>query len=136
MMGSIPAWAGEPTARPPRAIKARVYPRVGGGTFFSLTVTRTSEGLSPRGRGNRLGLSAFGFVAGSIPAWAGEPVQQSAFRSSQRVYPRVGGGTHGAFRPSAGDQGLSPRGRGNLMCRRHLLGEHGSIPAWAGEPGQ
>ena len=32
------------------------------------------------------------------------------------------------------DNGLSPRGRGNLRPRDYEMGGMGSIPAWAGEP--
>ena len=51
------------------------------------------EGLSPRGRGNPLIQPMTGRAWGSIPAWAGEPAQQSQGRRHGGVYPRVGGGT-------------------------------------------
>ena len=50
-----------------------VYPRVGGGTYGPRPVIYPTEGLSPRGRGNRVFLSLHKYFAGSIPAWAGEP---------------------------------------------------------------
>ena len=54
VLGSIPAWAGEPRApsRLPRAL--RVYPRVGGGALFGTASGPTRWGLSPRGRGSLL----------------------------------------------------------------------------------
>ena len=51
------------------------------------------------------------------------------------VYPRVGGATKvwgGLFRLRGG---LSPRGRGTHHEAPHQRHGHGSIPAWAGQPG-
>ena len=71
---------------------------------------------------------------GSIPACAGEPGAECPTAFLRTVYPRVCGGT--AIRrpgvPAAG--GLSPRVRGNRVCRRPDCGGLGSIPACAGEP--
>ena len=53
--GSIPACAGEPTVQVLALINQGVYPRVCGGTLEALPRTRTTEGLSPRVRGNRWG---------------------------------------------------------------------------------
>ena len=50
--GSIPACAGEPHSTNARLGQARVYPRVCGGTITTPEVAVTSEGLSPRVRGN------------------------------------------------------------------------------------
>ena len=54
---------------------------------------------------------------GSIPAWAGEPF--ASLRPFTRhlwpVYPRVGGGTICAPAQDHSAEGLSPRGRGNLL---------------------
>ena len=91
-------------------------------------------GLSPRGRGNRIGKSTNYVATGSIPAWAGEPISGGGLRAEHWVYPRVGGGTVGKEKIPPYVIGLSPRGRGN-RARRHLgCGNQGSIPAWAGEP--
>ena len=49
---SIPAWAGEPSARSWPTNSVTVYPRVGGGTFNRKSIIRSPLGLSPRGRGN------------------------------------------------------------------------------------
>ena len=59
--GSIPACAGEPGARPDTGTTSTVYPRVCGGTRWSLDTPRIGPGLSPRVRGNR------GRAAGSRP---------------------------------------------------------------------
>ena len=74
---SIPAWAGEPDHRPAGPpMQYRVYPRVGGGTSVPTGITS--------------------MIVGSIPAWAGEPC---------------------SLRTTARDilTGLSPRGRGNRL---------------------
>ena len=75
------------------------------------------------------------FMSGSIPACAGEPAVDGVGLAPEGVYPRVCGGTQSV--PTRLDliQGLSPRVRGNRQCRPFVLGERGSIPACAGEPG-
>ena len=134
LRGSIPAWAGEPRPGPAFDDRDRVYPRVGGGTLPSCSHAHPRMGLSPRGRGNH-GHETHPIASmRSIPAWAGEPSSWRLLKASQRVYPRVGGGTvtDGICFPPM--QGLSPRGRGNLGVEIHEPYCERSIPAWAGEP--
>ena len=71
--GSIPAWAGEPSASRQSESLQRVYPRVGGGALPAADRHGRSRGLSPRGRGSRERTRSSGPRHGSIPAWAGEP---------------------------------------------------------------
>ena len=71
MDGSIPACAGEPTSSKLRGSPMRVYPRVCGGTLFARTAQSTSQGLSPRVRGNLCPARWWGRHGGSIPACAG-----------------------------------------------------------------
>ena len=73
MVGSIPAWAGEPYSGVSRIGLHGVYPRVGGGTGDKTVIKEAIEGLSPRGRGNPRGQADSRRCSGSIPAWAGEP---------------------------------------------------------------
>ena len=73
---SIPAWAGEPIVTVIGWVKAKVYPRVGGGTHFPKTLHCNNIGLSPRGRGNRQHSQACKCHQRSIPAWAGEPKRE------------------------------------------------------------
>ena len=70
---SIPAWAGQPPLASVRWKQSTVYPRVGGATWANRQHADYSDGLSPRGRGNRRGRSVRRLHPGSIPAWAGQP---------------------------------------------------------------
>ena len=90
---SIPACAGEPLRDHRQDGRAKVYPRVCGGTAsggFSLLVR---GGLSPRVRGNLINKVTKTASSWSIPACAGEPARPPARRTACRVYPRVCGGT-------------------------------------------
>ena len=71
--GSIPACAGEPKRVWCPSQWTPVYPRVCGGTRPLRPVLLRRRGLSPRVRGNRLGILAASWHPGSIPACAGEP---------------------------------------------------------------
>ena len=133
--GSIPACAGEPSSSSSRMIGARVYPRVCGGTVNLLSIWARTPGLSPRVRGNRRFDSANDGVLGSIPACAGEPVNNVALFRDAGVYPRVCGGTNKRMAGHALCAGLSPRVRGNRLVGEAASRRDGSIPACAGEPG-
>ena len=53
---SIPACAGEPDDPVTDDVEPGVYPRVCGGTGLERVMIGTAQGLSPRVRGNRLGV--------------------------------------------------------------------------------
>ena len=91
-------------------------------------------GLSPRGRGNRRGRRGCRKEIGSIPAWAGKPGGDTTTPRWSRVYPRVGGETSTEELSATIEQGLSPRGRGNLSGAPATTVRKRSIPAWAGKP--
>ncbi len=91
-------------------------------------------GLSPRVRGNRAHDLPGHSRGGSIPACAGEPPSEPSRTSTERVYPRVCGGTLRAFGVPSEEQGLSPRVRGNRERSAPAREYTGSIPACAGEP--
>ena len=131
---SIPACAGEPTDDPPHTSAFAVYPRVCGGTWFSLVVSLVVSGLSPRVRGNQRTRRSWTGRRGSIPACAGEPPAPSARSPTPTVYPRVCGGTSCSARIANPVVGLSPRVRGNQWASNRLPQSSGSIPACAGEP--
>ena len=132
--GSIPAWAGEPVSPRTSCSPLAVYPRVGGGTSRMDRMRRHDDGLSPRGRGNRVRRPDRMAGNRSIPAWAGEPAVAPCTAPMPRVYPRVGGGTSGWQWESYPRWGLSPRGRGNHTAAATKSAVARSIPAWAGEP--
>ena len=92
------------------------------------------EGLSPRGRGNQPSDTLHSTRMRSIPAWAGKPSERSEWTAQAAVYPRVGGETNRIVRKGFKSDGLSPRGRGNLLDERLHARIGGSIPAWAGKP--
>ena len=103
--------------------------------MYIVRAAMSSEGLSPRVRGNppaRTGRSRGG---GSIPACAGEPKARAASTRRSAVYPRVCGGTSASWAAAMGRRGLSPRVRGNPSARCLAPVRPGSIPACAGEPG-
>ena len=132
--GSIPACAGEPSSGLSVASEKTVYPRVCGGTSRVLSGPVDADGLSPRVRGNLTCHLNCLTTLGSIPAYAGEPVEQSASIWSNTVYPRVCGGTEGMVLCPRCFRGLSPRMRGNLCVQLRMDCQRRSIPAYAGEP--
>ena len=131
---SIPAYAGEPSARYTMRRRNAVYPRVCGGTHRSANHDQSSAGLSPRMRGNRVQQLRSEEECGSIPAYAGEP-RRAALRAARLwVYPRVCGGTWFRHFGERLVYGLSPRMRGNHIVQQSLDRRNWSIPAYAGEP--
>ena len=75
--GSIPARAGEPRPARRHRCPPPVYPRACGGTATASTWATAVRGLSPRVRGNQDRLDFADVRLGSIPARAGEPIQES-----------------------------------------------------------
>ena len=133
-MGSIPACAGEPPIELLKSGPLRVYPRVCGGTYYVRYVRCCRDGLSPRVRGNQHFRAGDDTGIGSIPACAGEPVTICVLSVSERVYPRVCGGTYRSTPASRPQRGLSPRVRGNHHPALSPGALPRSIPACAGEP--
>ena len=113
---SIPACAGEPPKGLATALMQEVYPRVCGGTAATTGPNLYEAGLSPRVRGNRLEEPATDTPVRSIPACAGEPMNDTTELLFKSVYPRVCGGTVVASNESLRLWGLSPRVRGNPGC--------------------
>ena len=71
---SIPACTGEPTPFICVVVVSRVYPRVYGGTPWSVGASVSGYGLSPRVRGNPGDRARAERAVGSIPACTGEPL--------------------------------------------------------------
>ncbi len=132
--GSIPACAGEPSAKPFNSAAMTVYPRVCGGTQYGHRKPAQRCGLSPRVRGNHTNTSATPMAHRSIPACAGEPSVLVVVTFINPVYPRVCGGTNVPVIGLSATPGLSPRVRGNLAARPAVPLCARSIPACAGEP--
>ena len=131
---SIPAHAGEPSAKFGSKGIYRVYPRACRGTHCLKVRRQSDAGLSPRMRGNRRYHVRRNWCRGSIPAHAGEPLHAHHRRDLARVYPRACGGTPSGPFLTMFTQGLSPRMRGNRRHGARGTQYKGSIPAHAGEP--
>ena len=91
-------------------------------------------GLSPRVRGNPLGLDVFAETLGSIPACTGQPFISFLLAPVGAVYPRVYGATRLAPSRLAPFMGLSPRVRGNQVVLLISPRRERSIPACTGQP--
>ncbi len=107
---------------------------MGGGTHTRTSRKASAPGPSPRGRGNHASAPEMKIIDGTIPAWAGEPPIHMNASGTMRDHPRVGGGTLPLIRSATGDQGPSPRGRGNRTYEYAYPPNGRTIPAWAGEP--
>ena len=132
--GTIPAGAGEPASSVMPAAFREDYPRGRGGTRRGCELQRSGRGLSPRARGNRCCRRCWQRQQGTIPAGAGEPSCIQPWQSLNRDYPRGRGGTQSRLQVGQDVLGLSPRARGNLSNIPDAVGQHGTIPAGAGEP--
>ena len=136
---SIPACAGEPVCCPTRPLPTGVYPRVCGGTGPPHDTALPNPGLSPRVRGNRLGLLLPAFWHRSIPACAGNRRRCRAKTFRGGSIPAcageptciIGATLHlpspGSIPACAGEPPWSPRLEAGVR-------RTGSIPACAGEP--
>ena len=130
---SIPACAGEPIRLTVWTYMWKVYPRVCGGTTSWTFCHHPEIGLSPRVRGNPAIIRHPVVALGSIPACAGEPLNDNIIAGAHKVYPRVCGGT--SYASSCVTRGvLSPRVRGNQTGPASSPYRQRSIPACAGEP--
>ena len=90
---SIPACAGEPLPLSSVGCPIWVYPRVCGGTRWTMRRSPRWPGLSPRVRGNPFAVRRGVPLPRSIPACAGEPSRCGIAGCLGTVYPRVCGGT-------------------------------------------
>ena len=112
-------------------------PPVGGGACALRLRRSTPRGPSPRGRGSRGVRPDYRPTLGWVPAWAGEPMDETVvLMRVERVHPRVGGGAversaawsrrRSRVHPRVGGE-PAPVHVGRVLAL-------GSIPAWAGEP--
>ena len=135
--GSIPACAGEAPAMPIGPLAPSVDPRVRGGSIGKLwdrmEPTRRDKGRSPRARGKPASARRPTAAWRSIPACAGEAARPDRVRVRPTVDPRVRGGSSSSSTTAEPSSGRSPRARGKQEIALARCGEHGSIPACAGE---
>ena len=132
--GSIPACAGNPSARSPESRTARVHPRVCGESKCCPRSRRRARGPSPRVRGILSPADRPPRRLRSIPACAGNPSASAGPAPSSRVHPRVCGESGTNLVYAALQQGPSPRVRGILLDALVQPLVLGSIPACAGNP--
>ncbi len=90
--GSIPASAGEPTTRLRCLPWSRVHPRERGGAYPCVPEPGQQPGPSPRARGSLSSPASRDSERGSIPASAGEPIDDRCTGDAQSVHPRERGG--------------------------------------------
>ena len=133
VVGSIPACAGEAIGRNTKPGVGKVYPRVCGGSRARRGLAHLGRGLSPRVRGKPALAICRCAAPRSIPACAGEARRAPPRPGTQRVYPRVCGGSAAISVIAISPSGLSPRVRGKPLLLSVALGLARSIPACAGE---
>ena len=90
-IGSIPAHAGKSGRVPPALLTTWVYPRACGEIELNGVSLLSTQGLSPRMRGNREECEDGVDVEGSIPAHAGKSKKQNKLTGFTWVYPRACG---------------------------------------------
>ena len=134
--GSIPAGAGNPSARSRPSPSGRVHPRGCGESVSGLAVGDVLYGPSPRVRGILPLLGGGLLAARSIPAGAGNPRSFRPRRRARRVHPRGCGESWGRGSRPSGTGGPSPRVRGILVLIHGCATMARSIPAGAGNPGR
>ena len=134
IVGTIPAYAGEPYRRAACAVLAEDHPRLRGGTKVLVCVMLCPQGPSPPARGNRQYRCDISFELGTIPAYAGEPADQRGDQGEVQDHPRLRGGTCQAVINRYARLGPSPPTRGNRRSQFFHCGFTGTIPAYAGEP--
>ena len=70
-----------------------VYPRLRGGSPKQVICADVREGLSPPTRGIHVSARRRAFTRGSIPAYAGDPIEWTDQTWNPAVYPRLRGGS-------------------------------------------
>ena len=133
-LGSIPASAGQPSARGAGSRPSPVYPRECGAAEAGADSQGDVHGLSPRVRGSPGAAQRRTRSPRSIPASAGQPSSRVAPGESGPVYPRECGAAGFPRRRRPVPSGLSPRVRGSPCSLPFAAQRSGSIPASAGQP--
>ena len=129
--GSISAWAESSGFRGTDSLGRTVYLRVGGVIALRVAPGAIQQGLSPRGRSHRPLHCLSRHRGWSISAWAESSPGAPPRSRRPRVYLRVGGVIDTTLPAREGRWGLSPRGRSHHPVPLVVVGESGSISAWA-----
>ena len=132
LVGIIPAYAGNTTARNASTKAKRDHPRVCGEHSRRGSAGLSFGGSSPRMRGTRNINPRRTFRMGIIPAYAGNTGRDRIRLHPPRDHPRVCGEHHGAVEPRNCHPGSSPRMRGTRQLVGWRTPESGIIPAYAG----
>ena len=132
--GSIPAGAGNPWSRRPRASRRKVHPRGCGESLALAAGGSAAGGPSPRVRGIPAAIGPQPAARRSIPAGAGNPRTPAPRRRRPEVHPRGCGESVSSIGDRLDAQGPSPRVRGIPAGRGTAPTGSGSIPAGAGNP--
>ena len=130
---SIPAPAGETTARDGDRGAPTVHPRACGGNSVPTGARDSQDGPSPRLRGKPLRVDRGRDRDRSIPAPAGETARTGRPLPARRVHPRACGGNHEYRKTDCLPAGPSPRLRGKPPGGDRDPRGRRSIPAPAGE---
>ena len=131
--GLIPACAGKTQDSSVPTYQAGAHPRVCGENPHASPAVRAWRGSSPRVRGKRQWVVAWGFRGGLIPACAGKTAWLTQTRPCLRAHPRVCGENRLKFVLGFMESGSSPRVRGKLIPPPKLIETTGLIPACAGK---
>ena len=132
--GSIPACAGNPSARSCSCTPTRVHPRVCGEPSVQGGEPPGRAGPSPRVRGTLRHAARARDRRRSIPACAGNPPTAARRPKRAQVHPRVCGEPLHSHARDHAVTGPSPRVRGTRRPAGVGAGRGGSIPACAGNP--
>ena len=132
MEGIIPALAGNTRSRLRRRGLHWDHPRACGEHTTASNPRNDIRGSSPRLRGTRSATWVFCFLAGIIPALAGNTLSSRATRSKPRDHPRACGEHPRRERTNPTPMGSSPRLRGTQHPHPRRRWPGGIIPALAG----
>ena len=133
-IGLSPRVRGDPAHHVPLGAYCRPIPAGAGRPFRPHGLRRADGGLSPRVRGDQRVRREPPARRGPIPAGAGRPCASSCAPSCGRAYPRGCGATLLGMASQIYGRGLSPRVRGDRVCRNEARTARGPIPAGAGRP--
>ncbi len=131
--GSIPARAGQTHRRGDSRHPAGVDPRSRGADWISSSHLYSLPGRSPLARGRHDVATNWLHVDGSIPARAGQTIQQGPETVPNEVDPRSRGADRGCINWMGRTWGRSPLARGRLRTEAHRRAQARSIPARAGQ---